>query len=61
MPPSIFNIVVKDENPTKLDVSEITIEKWIGDSKPYITANVKNVTKRTAISVIPTFLGEKDI
>jgi hypothetical protein len=61
LPPSISDVIVKDENQTKLEVSEITIEKWLGDSEPYITVNVKNVSKHTAISVIPTFQSEKDI
>lgn len=61
LPPSISDVVIKDENPTKLEVSEITIEEWVGDSEPYITVNVKNVSKRTAISVIPTLQSEKDI
>lgn len=58
--PSVSDLVLKDNNPTKLEISEIKIKTWLGDSEPYITVSVKNVSKRTAINVIPSFQGAKD-
>ena len=59
--PSFSELVTKDDNPTKLEITDITIKKWLGDSEPYITVKINNVSKRTAIGVIAKFQGEKDL
>ena len=59
--PSPSELVIKDENPVNLEIADISIKKWLGDSEPYITINIKNSSKRTAVGVIAKFQGEKDL
>ena len=57
---STLELIAKDENPVKLEIADISIKQWLGDSEPYITVNIKNASKRSAINVLATFQGEKD-
>ncbi len=57
---SALELIAKDENPVKLEIADISIKQWLGDFEPYITVNIKNASKRSAINVLATFQGEKD-
>jgi hypothetical protein len=59
VPFTVSDRVLMDDNPTKLQIEKIEIKKWLGDSEPYITVAIKNASKRTALSVIPTFVGQE--
>lgn len=57
-PLTVSDKVVKDDNPTELQIAQIKLQHWVGDSEPYVTVAIKNISKRTALSVVPSFLGE---
>jgi hypothetical protein len=50
---SFSDRLLLDENPTKLRVSKVVLEKWVGDAEPYVTLQIENVSKRTAVRVKP--------
>jgi hypothetical protein len=47
--------VVKDENPTKIELTQITVEQWLGDREPFVTVYLRNPSKRTATAVSSKF------
>ncbi len=59
LPPTIpatpADRVVKDDNPTKIELAEISIEQWLGDREPFVTIHLRNPSKRTALSVSAKF------
>jgi hypothetical protein len=57
-PLSISDKVMKDDNPTKLKIEKVELKHWLGDSEPYVTVVIKNTSSRTALRVIPSFVGE---
>jgi hypothetical protein len=56
---SLSDRLLLDENPTKLNVSKVVLEQWVGDSEPYVTLVIANVSKRTAVGVRPYFSADK--
>jgi len=61
-PPSPADKVLKDDNPTKIELVQISIEQWLGDSEPFITIHLDNPSKRTALSVSSNFReGSSDL
>lgn len=58
-PISLSDRVLKDDNPTKLQIERVEIKDWLGDSEPYVTVAIKNSSKRTALSVRAAFFGEE--
>lgn len=57
---SALELIAKDENSVKLEIADVSIKQWLGDSEPYVTANIKNASQRTAVGVVATFQGEKN-
>ncbi|AFT90263.1 hypothetical protein [Paraburkholderia phenoliruptrix] len=55
---SFADRLLLDENPTKLTVSKIVLEQWVGDSEPYVTLQIQNISKRTAMGVKPWLSAE---
>ncbi|MEM5312328.1 hypothetical protein [Paraburkholderia sp. JHI869] len=58
---SFADRLLLDENPTKLTVSKIVLEQWVGDSEPYVTLQIQNISKRTAIGVKPWLSAETQL
>lgn len=56
---SFSDRVLLDENPTKLVVSNLVLERWVGVTGLSVTLEIANVFKRTAIAVTPRFSGDK--
>lgn len=56
---SLSDRLLLDENPTKLAISKVVLERWVGDTEPYVTLEIENVSKRTAVGVTPHFSGDK--
>ena len=56
---SFSDRLLLDENPTKLAISKVVLERWVGDTEPYVTLEIANVSKRSAVGVKPYFSGDK--
>jgi hypothetical protein len=47
--------VVMDDNPTKIELAQITVEQWLGDREPFVTVHLRNPSKRSALAVSSQF------
>lgn len=54
-PASPTDRVVKDDNPTKIELAGISVEQWLGDHEPFVTVYLQNPSRRTAHSVSVKF------
>lgn len=55
MPLTPSDRVVKDDNPTKIEMDKISVEQWPGDNEPFVTVHLQNPSKRTALAVSSKF------
>jgi hypothetical protein len=60
-PKSSAEIIAKDDNPTKLQITRFEISQWVGDNEPSLTVELKNTSLRTALSLSINLQGQVDI